>query len=139
MHAHHVSVADGEAFLSTSRLLFGPITQRFPRGTVPSIPQLVSVNLGACRLSEIKANSHLVLNDRLPEPSREAVGVRAPEMKWASTAVAIVPSGQNGQRLPDRPCGISPARCAVPRPDERMRRHPGVRPACRSSSPRRRE
>ncbi|MGX7873969.1 AraC-like ligand-binding domain-containing protein [Mesorhizobium sp. ORM6] len=67
MHAaaHHVSVADGEAFLSTSRLLFGPITQRFSRGAVPSIPQLVSVNLGACRLSEIKANSHLVVNDRL--------------------------------------------------------------------------
>jgi hypothetical protein len=62
---HHVSVADGEAFLSASRLLFGPITQRFPSGTVPSIPKLVSVHLGACRLSEITANPHLVLNDEL--------------------------------------------------------------------------
>ncbi len=65
MHAHHVSIADGEAFLSTSRMLFGPITQRFPRGALPSLPQLVSVHLGACRLSEIKANAHLVVNDRL--------------------------------------------------------------------------
>ncbi|MGX8009373.1 hypothetical protein ACVDG8_010370 [Mesorhizobium sp. ORM8.1] len=32
MHGHHVSVADGEAFLSASRMLFGPITQRFSRG-----------------------------------------------------------------------------------------------------------
>jgi AraC-like DNA-binding protein len=63
--AHHVSVADGEAFLSTSRMLFGPITQRFSRGTAPSVPKLVSVHLGACRLSEIKANSHLVVSDRL--------------------------------------------------------------------------
>lgn len=67
MHAaaQHVSVADGEAFLSTSRMLFGPITQRFSRGMVPSLPKLVSVHLGACRLSEIKANSHLVVNNRL--------------------------------------------------------------------------
>ena len=61
---HHVSVADGEAFLSASRMLFGPITQRFSRGEAPSLPKLVSVNLGACRLSEIKAKSHLVVNDR---------------------------------------------------------------------------
>jgi hypothetical protein len=46
-------------------LLFGPITQRFPSGTDPSIPKLVSVHLGACRLSEITANPHLVLNDEL--------------------------------------------------------------------------
>ena len=63
---HPFSVADGEAFLSASRLLFGPITQRFPSGTVPSIPKLVSVHLGACRLSEITANPHLVLNDQSP-------------------------------------------------------------------------
>lgn len=60
----HVSVADGEAFQSTSRLLFGPISQRFPRGPEPSVPKLVSVRLGACRLSEIKANAHIVVNDR---------------------------------------------------------------------------
>lgn len=54
--AHHLSVADGEAFLSTSRMLFGPITQRFARGSAESIPKLVSVNLGPCRLSEIRAN-----------------------------------------------------------------------------------
>jgi AraC-like DNA-binding protein len=63
--AHHVNVADGEAFLSTSRMLFGPITQRFSRDAASSVPKLVSVNLGACRLTEIKANSHLVVNDRL--------------------------------------------------------------------------
>ncbi|MBN9235185.1 MULTISPECIES: AraC family transcriptional regulator [Phyllobacteriaceae] len=62
--AHHLSVADGEAFLSTSRMLFGPITQRFARGSAESIPKLVSVNLGPCRLSEIRAKSHLVVNDR---------------------------------------------------------------------------
>ncbi len=61
---HHVSVADGEAFLSASRMLFGPITQRFSRGEAPSLPKLVSVNLGSCRLSEIRAKSHLVVNDR---------------------------------------------------------------------------
>lgn len=61
---NHVSVADGESFLSTSRLLFGPISQRFARGPQPIIPKLVSVRLGACRLSEIKANAHLVVNDR---------------------------------------------------------------------------
>ncbi|TGV30805.1 AraC family transcriptional regulator, partial [Mesorhizobium sp. M8A.F.Ca.ET.142.01.1.1] len=59
-----MSVADGEAFLSASRMLFGPITQRFSRGEAPSLAKLVSVNLGACRLSEIRAKSHLVLNDR---------------------------------------------------------------------------
>jgi AraC-like DNA-binding protein len=66
MHAaaHHVSVADGEAFLSTSRLLFGPITQRFARGAVASTPKLMSVQLGPCRLSEIRANAHVVFNDR---------------------------------------------------------------------------
>ncbi|RAZ92638.1 hypothetical protein DPM33_01770 [Mesorhizobium hawassense] len=64
MHGHHVSVAYGEAFLSASRMLFGPITQRFSRGEAPSLPKLVSVNLGARRLSEIQAKSHLVLNDR---------------------------------------------------------------------------
>ncbi len=66
MHAaaHHVSVADGEAFLSTSRLLFGPITQRFTRDAVASTPKLMSVQLGPCRLSEIKANAHVVVNDR---------------------------------------------------------------------------
>ncbi|WP_181183482.1 MULTISPECIES: helix-turn-helix domain-containing protein [unclassified Mesorhizobium] len=66
MHAaaQHVSVADGEAFLSASRMLFGPITQRFSRGEAPSLPKLVSVNLGSCRLSEIRAKSHLVVNDR---------------------------------------------------------------------------
>jgi AraC-like DNA-binding protein len=62
---NHVSIADSEAFLSTSRMLFGPISQRFARGPAPSIPQLVSVHLGACRLSEIKANAHLVSSDRL--------------------------------------------------------------------------
>lgn len=62
---NHVSTADGEAFLSTSRLLFGPISQRFGRATVHSVPKLVSVHLGACRLSEIKANAHLVVNDRM--------------------------------------------------------------------------
>lgn len=62
--APHVNVADGDTFLSTSRLLFGPITQRFPRGTAPSAPELLSVRLGVCRLSEIRATSHLVLNDR---------------------------------------------------------------------------
>ncbi|WP_071074449.1 helix-turn-helix domain-containing protein [Mesorhizobium sp. LCM 4577] len=64
MLGHHVSVADGEAFLSASRMLFGPITQRFSRGEAPSLPKLVSVNLGSCRLSEIRAKSHLVVNDR---------------------------------------------------------------------------
>nr|WP_181592026.1 helix-turn-helix domain-containing protein [Mesorhizobium atlanticum] len=64
MPGHHVSVADGEAFLSASRMLFGPITQRFARGEAPSLPKLVSVNLGSCRLSEIRAKSHLVVNDR---------------------------------------------------------------------------
>ena len=64
MHGHHVSVADGEAFLSASRMLFGPITQRFSRGETPSLPKLVSVHLGSCRLSEIKAKSHLVVSDR---------------------------------------------------------------------------
>lgn len=63
--AHHVSIADGEAFLAASRTLFGPITQRFSRGAVPAIPKLVSVDLGACRLSEINANSHLVVADHL--------------------------------------------------------------------------
>ncbi|THF57797.1 helix-turn-helix domain-containing protein [Ollibium composti] len=62
--ARHVDVADGDAFLSASRMLFGPITQRFARGTAPSIPELVSVRLGVCRLSEIRAMSHLVVNDR---------------------------------------------------------------------------
>lgn len=60
----HVSIADGEAFLATSRLLFGPISQRFVREPEPSSPKLVSVRLGACRLSEIKANAHIVVNDR---------------------------------------------------------------------------
>ncbi|MDQ6437506.1 helix-turn-helix domain-containing protein [Mesorhizobium sp. LHD-90] len=60
----HVSIADGEAFHSTSRMLFGPISQRFTRGPAPSVPKLVSVRLGACRLSEIKANAHIVVNDR---------------------------------------------------------------------------
>ncbi|WP_425373375.1 helix-turn-helix domain-containing protein [Mesorhizobium atlanticum] len=45
-------------------MLFGPITQRFARGEAPSLPKLVSVNLGSCRLSEIRAKSHLVVNDR---------------------------------------------------------------------------
>lgn len=63
--AAHVRIADGEAFMATSRVLFGPITQRFSRGEAPSIPKLVSVHLGTCRLSEIKANPHLVVNDRL--------------------------------------------------------------------------
>ena len=62
--AQHVSVADNEAFLGVSRMLFGPITQRFPSGIMPSPPKLVSVHLGNCRLSEIKANAHIVLNDR---------------------------------------------------------------------------
>ncbi|HEV2503912.1 MAG TPA: helix-turn-helix domain-containing protein [Mesorhizobium sp.] len=62
--ARHVSIADGEAFLSTSRILFGPITQRFARGSVESIPKLLSVNLGPCRLSEIRAKAHMVVNDR---------------------------------------------------------------------------
>lgn len=61
---NQVSIADGEAFLSTSRLLFGPISQRFAGGPAPSVPRLVSVRLGACRLSEIKADAHLVVNDR---------------------------------------------------------------------------
>ena len=52
--ARHVDVADGDAFLSASRMLFGPITQRFARGAAPSIPELVSVRLGVCRLSEIR-------------------------------------------------------------------------------------
>lgn len=62
---NHVSIADGEAFMSTSRMLFGPISQRFARGQLPTTPKLTSVHLGACRLSEIKANSHLVVGDRL--------------------------------------------------------------------------
>ena len=63
--AFSVSIADGEAFLSSSRLLFGPIVQRFSNDTAPSIPRLVSVHLGVCQLTEIKATAHLVLNDRL--------------------------------------------------------------------------
>lgn len=62
--SHQVSVKDREAFLSTSRMLFGPITQRFSRGSVPSMPRLISVHLGTCRLSEIKAHPHVVVNDR---------------------------------------------------------------------------
>lgn len=60
----HVSIADRDTFLSTSRLLFGPISQRFSRAPALSVPKLVSVRLGACRLSEIKANAHIVVNDR---------------------------------------------------------------------------
>lgn len=67
--AHHVSVADGEAFLTASRVLFGPISQRFARAAIPTIPKLVSVDLGACRLSEIKARPHLVVADRLSRRS----------------------------------------------------------------------
>lgn len=67
--AHHVSIADGEAFLAASRTLFGPISQRFVRAAIPAIPKLVSVDLGACRLSEIKAHSHLVVADHLSRRS----------------------------------------------------------------------
>ena len=62
--APHVRVVDSEGFMATSRALFGPITQSFPLGAVPSIPKLVSVRLGACRLSEIKADAHNVVSDR---------------------------------------------------------------------------
>jgi len=66
MHAaaHHVDVADGDAFLSTSRMIFGPITQRFARGATPFAPELLSVRLGVCRLSQIRAMQHLVISDR---------------------------------------------------------------------------
>lgn len=58
-------IADGETFKATSRMLFGPITQRFARDAVRALPRLVSVHLGACRLSEIKAEPHLVVSDHL--------------------------------------------------------------------------
>lgn len=63
--APHMRVADGETFIATSRMLFGPITQKFVRGALPALPKLVSVHLGACRLSEIKANAHIVVSDKL--------------------------------------------------------------------------
>jgi hypothetical protein len=57
-------IADGDSFKATSRMLFGPITQRFIKEAVAA-PRLVSVHLGACRLSEIKANPHIVVSDHL--------------------------------------------------------------------------
>lgn len=59
----HVRVADSEAFMATSRLLFGPITQSFDDHHEQTLPKLVSVHLGACRLTEIKANAHRVVSD----------------------------------------------------------------------------
>jgi AraC-like DNA-binding protein len=58
-------VADGDSFKATSRMLFGPITQRFVKDVVIAAPRLVSMHLGACRLSEIKANPHIVVSDHL--------------------------------------------------------------------------
>lgn len=52
---HPAGIADGEALLPTSRLLFGPTTRRLSRGTVPS--RLVPVDLDTRRFAGIKANS----------------------------------------------------------------------------------
>lgn len=63
LSAEPLRLAKGEAFLATSRALFGPIKQSFPWGGEQSVPKLLSVDLGACRLSEIRANAHVVVND----------------------------------------------------------------------------
>lgn len=56
--------ADGEAFASTSRLLFGPIRQVFSGELAPARPKLVSIDLSACRLSRIRAATHSVVGDQ---------------------------------------------------------------------------
>jgi len=56
--------ADGEAFTSTSRLLFGPIRQVFSGDLPPARPKLVSIDLSACRLSRIRAAAHAVVGDQ---------------------------------------------------------------------------
>lgn len=61
----HVRAADGEAFIAASRILFGPITQKFVCEIVPAPPRLMSVDFGTCRLSEIRADAHLVVGDCL--------------------------------------------------------------------------
>lgn len=62
--AQCVNAAGSEAFVAASRMLFGPVTQSFPKGMAPSIPTLVSLPLGTCRLSRINANPHFVFSDR---------------------------------------------------------------------------
>lgn len=62
--AQHMQVADAEGFMSASRLLFGPIVQRFQGTGAPRVSRLVSTHLGVCRLSEIEAMPHVVFNDR---------------------------------------------------------------------------
>ena len=62
--APHVRVAEGKSFAATSRVLFGPITQRFGVGARPVAPRLTSVSLGGCRLSEITADAHIVEGDQ---------------------------------------------------------------------------
>lgn len=56
--------ANSADFAAASRMLFGPITQKFTGGALASNPSLFSVRLGVCRLSEIHAGAHLVRNER---------------------------------------------------------------------------
>ncbi|WP_048646768.1 AraC family transcriptional regulator [Nitratireductor soli] len=56
--------ADGDAFIATSRQLFGPIRQVFSTALPPARPKLVSIDLSACRLSRIQAAAHSVIGDR---------------------------------------------------------------------------
>ena len=67
--APHVRVVEGKSFAATSRILFGPIIQRFQHPGPPAAPKLISVRLGDCRLSEITADAHIVVGDQFQRRS----------------------------------------------------------------------